>query len=951
MLDNLSTRFPPPPGRIAMPKLYMLLIFILLCSFLSAYNLYVDPSGDPINADGSFINPYPTIQQAIDHAFDDNLLENENGPAVVINVASHSQGYQEELLIVYYTSNAALHNVQDITIKNRSNNPEYCVLRIPENSEYGVQVSGATQSKLKIQGIGFAMYPNSDTYHGILLSQDPETPSAPALAMDKMHIENCVFNDFPVAINAPQVSFMDSFIVSNSSFQDTGTNQLNKCFAIYSANMSNHASIIGNTISIDNAYNLDPETNAYLAIGRFHNIEFNDNKIVNAPISINSSYYLEAQDNTFTNSPIEIGGEIELDCKSNSFISDSGLSYRALTVAKDTSEELVISYNQFYNCTTSIYFDQYDGEWYLRNLNNYIYKNTFIDCEKVLNVRLGWVPYNYPPISVFRDNLYSGTHTDLFTITDEYYTPYELTGDSRIPVSYSHFSTALTNTESLNLDAASVSYGDPYIEVDSQAYEYELLWDYNLKSPCINSGCPVINGIIQTDPDGTPPDIGAIYYPHHTQKYFERWNPSGIYWLSFPVLDDRSHTDGVYWNELGFMFEPHMLNAPSSQLEQIRWSYDEDAAQMAYNSQAYVWDNSSHRATQPKGYKVKFNTGVLPDPVVVNGFKADADTTPVAWVVETYHNGQMQPFVNSIGYFLPNTYRAGDALSRYLPDSNRFKYLDYVHTIKTRNWSTYRLREEFGSRWIADPNRFTLSEGDMLELLLLPEAPREMYWNTGLPSTPPVIRPRATAFEYEEQLDYTTVFVEFDPEDLPDEVGLYVNGECMGASVVDSTLVDICLYPDGAKNAGELEIVFFHGGKGKKTVRGWRTYNADRMVFENISLRSDQIGRYAYISFTDDEGESLVPLQTSLKGNYPNPFNPSTNISFILANETDARLEVYNVRGQKVKTLCNTMLAKGKHTVAWNGRDDHNRQVSSGIYFYRLSTPEGSFTNKMMLMK
>ncbi|MDD3104206.1 MAG: T9SS type A sorting domain-containing protein, partial [Candidatus Cloacimonetes bacterium] len=475
-------------------------------------------------------------------------------------------------------------------------------------------------------------------------------------------------------------------------------------------------------------------------------------------------------------------------------------------------------------------------------------------------------------------------------------------------------------------------------------------WDYYVKSPCINSGCSVINGEIQTDPDGTPPDIGAIYYPHHHRVYFPAngpQHPSGIHWLSFPVLDDRTFTNGVYWNELGFMFEAHMQGPPNnpSQLSQILWSYDGEDGKMHHDESN--WFNTDHPATQPKGYKVKFNTGVLPDPVVVNGFKADADTTPVAWVVAINHN----PFVNSIGYFLPNTHRAGDALSRYLPGSNRLKYLDYVHTIKTRNWSTYRLREEFGSPWIVDPNRYTLSEGDMLELLLLPEAPREMYWNTGLPSTPPVIRPRATAFEYEEQLDYTTVFVEFDPEDLPDEVGLYVNGECMGASVVDSTLVDICLYPDGAKNAGELEIVFFHGGKGKKTVRGWRTYNADRMVFENISLRSDQIGRYAYISFTDDEGESLVPLQTSLKGNYPNPFNPSTNISFILANETDARLEVYNVRGQKVKTLCNTMLAKGKHTVAWNGRDDHNRQVSSGIYFYRLSTPEGSFTNKMMLMK
>ena len=936
-------------------SLVLVFALLLMSNVLLGYQLYVDAAANPQTADGSSAHPYIAIQDAIDHAFDDNLQENEYGPAVVINVASHSQGYQEELSIVYYTSNANLHNVQDITIKSRSNNPEYCVLRIPENSEYGVQVSGATQSKLKIQGIGFEMYPNGDTYNGILLLQDPETSNAPEFAMDELHIDNCVFNDFPVAIDAYLVSFMDRFIVSNSVFQDTGTTQFNKCFAIYSTNMSNHASVTGNTISIDIAYSLDPVTNAYLAIGRFHNIEFNDNTIVNAASSINSSHYLEAQNNTFTNSPIEIGGEIELDCKNNSFISDSELSYRALTIAKDTSEALAISYNQFYNCTTCIYFDQYDGVWCFRDLNNHIYKNTFIDCEKILNIRLGWVPYNYPPISVFRDNLYFGSHTDLFTITDEYYVPYELTGDSRIPVSYSHFSAGLTNTGSLNLDTASISYGDPYIEVDSQAHTYELLWDYYVKSPCINSGCSVINGEIQTDPDGTPPDIGAIYYPHHHRVYFDSFSPSNIYWLSFPVLDDRTNTDGVYWNELGFMFASNMI-IPDPLLEQIRWSYDGESPIMDYHEDMLYWNNSSNRVAQPKGYKVQFARGIHPTPVLINGFRANPRTTPVSWVVSVNVNGQMQPFENWVGYFgdigmSSRTVRAGDALSGYLPGSHRFKYLDYVHTIKTRTWGTCRISEEFGSPWIVDPNTYTFSDGDMVALTLLPDAPQEMYWKARLDSAQPTERPVPTAFVYEEKLDYTPVFLEFDPQNMPEEVGLYVNGVCQGAAVVDSTIMDICLYRDDAKNAGELEIVFYQEGKGMKAAQSWKVYNAESMVFEDATLNTNEIDRYAYISFLHKTGDSPVPLVTRMQPNYPNPFNPSTNISFVLASDMSVRLEIYNVRGQKVKTLCNSELTKGKHTLEWNGKDDQDRQVASGIYFSRLNSPEGNFVHKMMLMK
>jgi flagellar hook assembly protein FlgD len=64
-----------------------------------------------------------------------------------------------------------------------------------------------------------------------------------------------------------------------------------------------------------------------------------------------------------------------------------------------------------------------------------------------------------------------------------------------------------------------------------------------------------------------------------------------------------------------------------------------------------------------------------------------------------------------------------------------------------------------------------------------------------------------------------------------------------------------------------------------------------------------------------------------------------------------ARLDIYNIRGQKIATLFNGDMTKGKHTLQWNGTDAQGRKVASGIYFSRLTTPEGSFSQKMMLMK
>lgn len=484
----------------------------------------------------------------------------------------------------------------------------------------------------------------------------------------------------------------------------------------------------------------------------------------------------------------------------------------------------------------------------------------------------------------------------------------------------------------------------PPLFVDPAVGDFSLLWSASAKSPCINAGYPGENFDL-TDPDGTPPDIGCVYYPHYHKEYFDC--PSLIKWMSFPVVDDRSITDDMHWDELRHLFNTQMMFAPNSQLNQIQWSYDGESPTMKFITG--VWHNGNERTIQPKGYKVQFNQGMI-NTVVVNGFKADPDTTPTVWTVDVEENGQIRSFENWIGYFVPYTQNAEIALSRLIPGTLS-KYLDYVHTIKTRTWGTCRYAPELGSPWIAEPEKYTFSEGDMVILLLIPHAPDEMYWSNDGVDTKPVIRPQATAFTYEEKLDYTSVFIEFNPEDMPDEVGLYVNGVCMGAAVVDSSLIDVCFYNETAKDGGELEIVFYYEGKGKQAAKGWTSYNPDSMVFENSGIDVNNIGDYAYISFKSGAGDSPVPLFTSLQLNYPNPFNHSTNISFILSKDMNARLDIYNVRGQRVKTMLNAAIGKGKHTLEWSGRDEHGRPVSSGIYFSRLTTPEGVFSQKMMLMK
>lgn len=85
--------------------------------------------------------------------------------------------------------------------------------------------------------------------------------------------------------------------------------------------------------------------------------------------------------------------------------------------------------------------------------------------------------------------------------------------------------------------------------------------------------------------------------------------------------------------------------------------------------------------------------------------------------------------------------------------------------------------------------------------------------------------------------------------------------------------------------------------------------------------------------------------------NYPNPFNPTTTISYSLPSDSMIELSVYNIKGQIVKTLVKEEQLAGAYTTVWNGKDNNGKSVSSGIYFYKLSTKDDTILKKMLLLK
>jgi len=119
-------------------------------------------------------------------------------------------------------------------------------------------------------------------------------------------------------------------------------------------------------------------------------------------------------------------------------------------------------------------------------------------------------------------------------------------------------------------------------------------------------------------------------------------------------------------------------------------------------------------------------------------------------------------------------------------------------------------------------------------------------------------------------------------------------------------------------------------------------------TLDNIKIVSGSAS--GNLTATNDEVSPALPV-TVLYPNYPNPFNPETTLKFSLSKGSDVSLEIYNMKGQRVRQLTNHFYSAGTHTLVWDGKDDNGSALGSGIYFSRLTSAAVSKTQKMVLMK
>jgi len=202
--------------------------------------------------------------------------------------------------------------------------------------------------------------------------------------------------------------------------------------------------------------------------------------------------------------------------------------------------------------------------------------------------------------------------------------------------------------------------------------------------------------------------------------------------------------------------------------------------------------------------------------------------------------------------------------------------------------------------------------------------------------------------------------VRYDPQQL--RVVSVLQGDFLGANLpiwfthVDSTAGKISIgmsragVPQGMSGAGALAMIRM------RTATSANIGSVTQIVIEEVAANDPSGNPIELVAQGTDivvaiNHHAEIPAQYALMQNYPNPFNPETVIEFALPQPGHVKLEVYNVLGQRIRTLINERVEAGVKTIKWNGRNDAGQQVPSGVYLYRMEAGSFFATRKLVLMR
>ena len=455
-------------------------------------------------------------------------------------------------------------------------------------------------------------------------------------------------------------------------------------------------------------------------------------------------------------------------------------------------------------------------------------------------------------------------------------------------------------------------------------------------SPCVDTGDPTY----PADPDGTTIEMGCYYYPH--PDYDIHRLSKGYNWESFPrigIIEDNNNDET---NIVPILEDID----PFGDIDNI--IFDADGIYDLTYSSASSWNYDPYLAQSSWLYKIQ----TLPGEeriLTVAGERLPADPADFTLEDEDPLEGGTKHW---LGFWMPRNQKMIESFND--EDDGFWQYVDKVYS---EDWYYSPAINPRGG----DPTypcaisaeNLILESGKGYMVLfkegILPIT--NFHWTPSDAAEEPKKKTESESFIYTEKADYEAIDVFNIPPNVT-EIGVFEDDVCVGAITVEDTCAQILVYSDNA-NRDPIPFTFeVVTGRGSSTpVMDYQVLNLQTGKYETKSIFSGR-QEYSIIRFGDeDEPEDNTLSTPQLHGNYPNPFNPTTTISFSLPDEQEIELSIYNIKGQKVKQLINGQLTAGNHTMIWDGKDTNGKSVGTGIYFYKLKTGKKEISRKMLLLK
>ncbi|MBC8490906.1 MAG: T9SS type A sorting domain-containing protein [Bacteroidetes bacterium] len=472
--------------------------------------------------------------------------------------------------------------------------------------------------------------------------------------------------------------------------------------------------------------------------------------------------------------------------------------------------------------------------------------------------------------------------------------------------------------------------GNGNIDTDPLFYDPDNM-NFHLTeaSPCIDAGNP----FSPLDPDDTRADMGCYYF-HHDYDIHHLY--SGYNWKSFPRIG--TEPNGNVPTDLVDVLDDIY---PFTGITNINMQADEDPELELTYDLVNFWDPNPYLAQSSWLYKIE----ILPGEERI--LTVDGEKLPITFDLSDEDPLEAGEY-HWLGFWLPGTQNMIESFG---------EYWQYVAKVKSEEWFYSPAIVQRGG----DPTypialsaeNLTLSYGKGYMVLFkdLPQPITDFHWTVSAIAEEPEKKAEPENFTYTEKADYEAIDVFNIPPNVT-EIGVFEDEVCVGAVVVEDTCAQILVYSDYANRDPipfTLEVVT---GRGFSTpIKDYKVMNMETGKYESRSIISGRQD-YSVLRFEYEEEPENNTLSTpQLHGNHPNPFNPTTTISFSLPNEEDIELSIYNIKGQKVKTLYSGIAEEGKHSMIWDGKDTNDKTVCTGIYFYKLKTGNQVLTRKMLMLK